>query len=781
MTSKLTEHIDARMHVCGTSQYVDDVPPPADMLHAQIFDSPVAHGRIRSLDTAPALAVDGVVSVLTADDIPGSNLFGPIIQDEKLLVDDTVEFIGHPIAIVVASSYEQARRAVRAIQVEIDELPAIVDPREAFEKGLVLDEPRTFELGNVDSEWDECECVVEGECDIGGQEHLYLETNRARAIPGEDGTVKIFSSTQSPYGVQRSAAAILGVPYHKVEVDVVRLGGGFGGKEDQATHWACMAALAACHLNRSVEVVLGRMDDIRMTGKRHPYKCDFKLGLSSDGRMVALEIKHFQNSGAFTDLSTAVLERTLFHSTNAYAVPNARIMAVPCKTNLTPHTAFRGFGGPQGMFVIESALAKAAEALDMPREQIQRMNLIEDGDVFPYGQVTEDARAVRTWEEAADAYDLPGLRASVQEYNAGHFETKMGLAVMPVCFGISFTKTFLNQASALVHVYGDGSVSVSNGGVEMGQGNSTKIHNLVARTFGIGAGRVRSESTNTRRVANMSPSAASATSDLNGYATLSAVEQIMARLRAFAAKELEADEGAIAVREEQVTIDGRDSGWTWAHLISQAYMNRIGLSAHGFYATPDIHFDRDTEKGHPFFYHVYGTAIIQVKLDVLRGVYDLVKIGVVHDLGRAINEIVDLGQVEGGLAQGLGWMSMEDLQFDEKGRYLSNTLSTYKIPDVYFMPDDFEVRFLDDADNPRGPHGSKAVGEPPLMYGIGLFFAVRDAMRAARPDADLDFASPITPERVLLQLHSDELQELKAQCGTPRGSTAESILRSALD
>ena len=757
------DHIEAKLHVCGTSEYVDDVVPPVGMLHAQVFDSPVAHGQILSLDLSAARETSGVVAVLTASDVPGSNILGPIIQDEALFVDETVEFIGHPIALVVAESYEQARAAVRAIDVKIDALPVITDPMQAFDKGLVLDEPRTFELGDVDAAWDACDCIVDGHCDIGGQEHLYLETNRARAIPGEDGTMKIFSSTQSPYAVQRSVANVLDVPYHKIEVDVLRLGGGFGGKEDQATHWACMAALAAQHTNRPVEIVLERMDDIRMTGKRHPYKSDFKLGLAADGSILALDIKHYQNSGAFADLSTAVLERTLFHSTNAYKVPNARIMAVPCKTNLPPNTAFRGFGGPQGMFVIESAIAKGAEALGVSSAELQRKNLLKDGDVFPYGQCVEDAQAVRTWDEAALAFDLAGARETVQAHNRREIGSKMGLAVMPICFGISFTKTFLNQASALVHIYGDGSVSVSNGGVEMGQGNTTKIHNITAHSLGIDGQRVRCESTNTRRVANMSPSAASATSDLNGFATLRAIEKILAGLHAFVAERFDAKVDEVSIKDEQVLVGGKACGWSWTDLVREAYLGRISLSAHGFFATPEIFFDRQEEKGHPFYYHVYGTAIIQVQLDVLTGVYDIVKLGVVHDLGRPINETVDIGQVEGGITQGLGWMSMEDLQFDDQGRYRSNTLSTYKVPDVYFMPDDFEVKLLTDLENSRGPLGSKAVGEPPLMYGIGLFFAVRDAMRAIRPDLDFDFASPLTPERILLQLCPEEVAEISCQ------------------
>ena len=760
----MSKHVDAPLHVRGASEFVDDVPAPSGMLHAQVFASPVAHGTITDLELSGAFGVEGVVAVYTADDIPGHNVIGPIFQDEVLLAEGTVHYIGQPIALVVAETVPQARKAVRRIRADFDELPAIVNPREAYAHGSIIDVERTFQIGDVDAAWADCDVIVEGQCDQRGQEHLYLETNRSRAVPAEDGTVKVFASTQSPYAGQRAIARILGVAEHKVEIDVLRLGGGFGGKEDQATQWACMAAMAAVKLQRAVEIVLHRMDDIRMTGKRHPYMSDFKMGLKSDGSLVAVDIRHYQNAGAFADLSTAVLERTLFHSTNAYCVPNARIFAVCCRTNLPPNTAFRGFGGPQGMFVMESALAKASETLGMPREDVQRKNLLKEGDRFPYHQDAKHCRAIDTWEALDGQGGAAGMRDRVTEYNRVHRGSKMGLGVMPICFGISFTKTFLNQASALVLVYTDGSVSVANGGVEMGQGNSSKIRDIAAATFGIHENRVRSESTNTRRVANMSPSAASATSDLNGYATINACRKILDGLQGLAAKEFCADDPAsVEIRGERVWVNGEKTEWDWCKLVQTAYVNRVSLCAHGFYATPGLHFDRESESGRPFAYHVYGAAAILVRLDCIRGTYDIESIRVVHDMGRPINRTVDLGQVEGGLAQGLGWMAMEDLQYTSSGRYTSNSLSTYKVPDVYFMPDDMEVTLLEDVENPHAPLGSKAVGEPPFMYGIGFFFAVRDAMRAFRPDADLPFDTPVTPERVLIQLYPDRVARLRAQ------------------
>ena len=766
-------HIDSHLHVRGESQYVDDVPPPARLVHAAVFGSPSAHGLITSLDTAAARAAPGVVAVLTAADIPGVNRFGPIIEDELLLVEREVCFVGHPIALVVAASTHQARQVRDLIRVAIDELPVVTDPRVAFARGDLIHPPRTMASGDVNAAWADCDLVVEGSCAIGGQEHLYLETQRCRAVPAEDGRMQVFSSTQGPAAVQSVVAAVLGIPMHRVEVDVKRLGGGFGGKEDQATHWAAMAALAAAHLGLPVELVLNRLDDIRMTGKRHPYAADFKLGLSAAGKLVAYEANFYQNSGAFADLSPPVLARTLFHATGAYFIPNVRVTAAPCRTNLQPHTAFRGFGGPQGMFVIEAAIAKAAAALGVAAADIQRANLLRDGDVFHYGQRVEASRAERTWDELQAAFAVDGIRQRVGEFNRDHCAHKKGWAMMPVCFGISFTKSHLNQGSALVHVYADGSVGVTTGGIEMGQGISSNVAAVVAHSFGIDQARVRIESTNTTRIANMSPSAASATTDLNGNAALAAVATILDGMREVAAQELGvADPATVSIAGERVQVAGTPTALGWGDLVGLTYRSRRRLSAHGYYATPHIHYDERREHGRPFSYHVYGAAVFEVTVDCLRGTYVVDQVKIVHDLGRSINPSVDRGQVEGGLAQGMGWMTMEELQWDEQGHCLSHALSTYKAPDVYFMPDDLVVKFLEPGPkkltsgrclgiatvrtpekNPYGPLGSKAVGEPPLMYGIGVFFALRNAIQAFRPDAELRLNAPMTPERVLLELY----------------------------
>ena len=770
------KHIDSAAHTRGESRYVDDVPAPEGLLHAAICGSPTAHGKLLAVDRAPALAIEGVEAVLTAHDVPGENQIGPIFPDEPLLAEDAVHFHGQPIALVVATTPEAARRGAAQVGLTIEELPVIVDPKEAFEAGQIIGNPRTVEIGDVDAAWDTCRWVVEGECDTGGQEHVYLETQRSRVLPQEGNHLLLQCSTQSPYAAQRMAARVLDLPLHALEVDVKRLGGGFGGKEDQATPYAVLAALAAFHLNRPVELVLRRDEDMERTGKRHPYRSEFKIGLDGEGHLVAFEARYYQNSGAAADLSPPVLARTLFHGTNAYRIPNARLFGVCCRTHLPPNTAFRGFGGPQGMFVIESALARAAEVMGVSREELQRKNLVRDGDLFPYGQQVLEGRAERTWDEAAALYGLEERRRRVAGFNRENRRYKKGLAVMPICFGISFTATFMNQAGALVHVYTDGSVGVATGGVEMGQGVSTNMAVVVARTFGIHPERVKVESTNTTRVANMSASAASSTTLLNGNAALLACQQIFERLKEMVARELGLpDAESLTLVDEQVLADGHRTGWSWERMVRQAYFERLPLSAHAHFATPNIWYDEERETGRPFAYHVFGTSLHEVTLDVLRGTYRIDSVKVLHDLGRPLVETVDRGQIEGGLAQGLGWMTLEDLRFDAKGRCLSGALATYKVPDNDFMPQDLEVRFLENAGNPLGPFHSKAVGEPPLMYGIGVFFALRDALRAARPNKELAFTAPLTPERALLELWGDRFQppELKTEATAEVATVAE--------
>jgi len=748
-------HCDSHLHVSGRSEYVDDVPAPAGMLHAAVFGSPKAHGKILSLDLEAAKAIPGVRGVFTYEDIPGSKLIGALALDEPLLAQDEVMYHGHPIAIVVAETPEIAAKGVLACSIEVDELPVVTCPREAFANGDLLQETRVFEKGSVDPVWAACDVIVEGKVDLAGQEHLYLETNRARAIPREDGQMTVYSSTQSPSATQKHVAGVLGLPMHKVEIDVKRLGGGFGGKEDQATHWACMAAFTAKLLGKPVQLVLGRVDDMRMTGKRHPYKQDFKIGLSSEGKILAYEVSHFQNSGAFMDLSAPVLERTVLHSTNAYAIPNVRIRAAACRTNLPPNTAYRGFGGPQGMFVLEVAIEQAASKMGVAADWIQSRNLVHDGYVFHYGQEVEACNQQRTWDEAMERFDIEGLRKRIESFNAENRMVKKGFALMPVCFGISFTKTFLNQGSSLVHVYTDGSVSVTTGGIEMGQGISSNMIAICSRIFGISPTRIKSNSTNTTRIANISPSAASATSDLNGNATIIACREILDGMLGVAAKEFDCDSSELSIREGIVYQGDSATEMTWEQLVLKTYFSRVQLMAHGFYTPPNLHFDPVKGYGRPFHYYTYGTCLIETTVDCLRGTYKIDASRIVHDLGRTIIPTVDRGQIEGGLAQGIGWVTLEELAFKEDGRLASHALSTYKAPDAEFMPDEMELKLLENVENPGGPLGSKAVGEPPFMYGIAAFFAIRRAVEAFTPLKEDEIRCPMTPERVLMSLYPE--------------------------
>ena len=524
--------------------------------------------------------------------------------------------------------------------------------------------PRSFKLGNTADVWSQCEHIIEGRSDVNGQEHLYIETQGAYARPKEDGSIIISSSTQGPTAVQRMVAQVLGIPMHKVEIDTVRLGGGFGGKEDQATPWAVMVALATQILHKPVKMSMHRMDDMRMTGKRHPYSADFKIGLTKDLKILAYEVTHYQNAGAAADLSPAVMERTLFHSTNTYFIPNVIATPYSCKTNLPPNTAFRGFGGPQGKFAIEAAIVKAAETLGVNPAVIQKANLVQEGDELSYGQILTQVEATNAWESCMRSYDYESQKQRVADFNSKNTRFKKGLAIQPICFGISFTNTMMNHARALVHIYHDGSVVGSTGAVEMGQGVNTKMLQIVVETFGINPNKVRIESTNTLRVANTSPTAASAGADLNGKALQMACNALLERLKAVAQKEY--TDQIIELKDEMVYANETKTEITWTVLILRAFTQRVALSENAHYATPTIHYDKTKEKGHPFAYHVYGTSIHEVTVDCLKGTYEFDSINIVHDFGKSMNKDIDNGQIEGGLVQGIGWMTLEESIYNDQ-------------------------------------------------------------------------------------------------------------------
>lgn len=714
----------------GAAHFTADIPLPAGTLHAMVATSPHAHARFSRIDSAAALAEPGVQAVLTARDIPGTNDVGNLFHDEPLLADGVVHCIGQPYALVLADSHEAAWRGAQCLSADWEPLPAILDAREAYAAGQLIQPPRVFSLGDVDAAWARCHTIVAGRTDTGAAEHVYLETQCALCLPRDDGRLLVHAATQSPSVVQKTVATITGLPMNAVEVDVARLGGGFGGKEDQATAWACLATLGALHTGKPVRIRLDRRDDMRITGKRHPYSADFRLGLDDAGNFIAYEATFFQNAGATADLSTAILERSLFHATNAYFIPNVRVTAASCRTNLPSNTAFRGFGAPQAIFVLESAIRAAARQRRVPASDLQSLNLLRDGDVFPYGMAAENARARACWQALDERFDLARRQQAVRDCNARSPRERKGLDVIPVCFGISFTATLLNQAEALVHVYTDGTVSVTTGAIEMGQGVHTKIRGMVARTLGIDETLVRIESTSTTRVANVSATAASTGADLNGAAAREACRTILASLERVTGGEL----------------------MDWPTRVAAAWAQRLPLSALAHYATPDLHFDRDRNKGRPFAYHVYGAAIIESRVDTLLGTGRIDRVSIVHDVGQSLDDDIDRGQIEGAVVQGIGWMTSEDIRHDAAGRLLTDSLATYKIPDADSAPV-IDVHQLHTEAPAAAATGGKAVGEPPLVYALGACFALRQAIESVRQDLSNDQRAPMTPERIFTLLH----------------------------
>ncbi len=747
------KNIDSYTHLRGESLFVDDIITRQDTLYGLVFDSPKAHGKISSINYAIAEALEGVIKIFTYKDILGKNQIGGIIPDEPLWAEEEVHFWGQPIAFIVAETEAIAKKARALIEIEIEELPIITTAREAKEKGSFINAPRSFRLGNANEALKKCKHIFEGNTFSNGQEHLYLETQGAYAVPMENGNIKITSSTQGPTSVQKMVAQVLGVSMHKIEIDVIRLGGGFGGKEDQATPWAVMAAVAVQQLKKPVKYILNRHDDLRMTGKRHPYDSTYKIGLDEHLKIIAYEVEFLQNSGAAADLSPAIAERTLFHATNSYYIPNVSSIVHSCKTNLPPNTAFRGFGGPQGMFVIESAIARAADALKIDKKIIQEANLLVENDTFSYGQIATKVEMKNTWNTAKKQFNLEKIESETAKFNAANTNYKKGISLMPITFGISFTNTPMNHARALIHIYQDGSVGVSTGAVEMGQSVNTKMLQVASQTLGISPNKVKLETTNTTRVANTSPSAASATADLNGKAVLKACKALIERLKVIAANLLNANIEHIVFKEDVVFATKEDVAISWEEVIAAAMLKRVALTENAHYATPTIHFDKTKEKGHPFAYHVYGTAITQVTVDCMRGTYEIDAVKIVHDFGKSMNLGIDIGQVEGALAQGIGWMTIEEIAYGKDGRLLSNALSTYKVPDVFSAAKKVEIIPLETQGNEMAILKSKAVGEPPLMYGIGAYFAIQHAIKVFNPKHKLQFHAPYTPEKVLLSLY----------------------------
>jgi xanthine dehydrogenase large subunit len=747
-------HEAAALHVTGTALFTDDlVVRTRDVLHAHPVQAPHAHARVTALRAAAALALPGVVRVLTADDVPGRNDSGGA-HDQPLFPTE-VMFHGHAVCWVLGETPEAARLGSLAVEVDYEPLPALVGLREAIGARSFQGAQPAVERGDVDAALAAASHVFSGELEIAGQEHFYLETQCALAHVDEAGQVFVQSSTQHPTETQDVVAHVLGVPAHEVTVQSLRMGGGFGGKEMQPHGYAAVAALGARLTGRPVRVRLTRQQDITMTGKRHGFLAQWRVGFDDDGRLLALDAILTSDGGWSLDLSEPVMARALCHVDNAYWIPAVRVHGRIARTHKTSQTAFRGFGGPQGMLVIEDALGRCAPLLGTDPADLRRRNFYTEGQRTPYGQqVRHPERMVTCWEQVLASGDVAARQAEIAEWNARHEHARRALAVTPVKFGISFNLTTFNQAGALVHVYKDGSVLVSHGGTEMGQGLHTKVLQVAATSLGVPPDVVRLAPTRTDKVPNTSATAASSGADLNGAAVKDACEQLLRRLRPVAATLLGVEPGAVRFADGLVTAPGGGGPLAWAELVGSAYLQRVHLSAAGFYRTEGLHWDPTTMQGSPFKYFSYGAAAAEVEVDGFTGAYRTRRVDIVHDVGDSLSPLVDIGQVEGAFVQGAGWLTLEDLRWDEgdgpnRGRLSTSSASTYKLPSLSEMPEDLRVALLAHAHEDGAVYGSKAVGEPPLM----LAFSVREALRQAvaafgPPGTSVDLGLPATPEAV---------------------------------
>ena len=718
-------HESARGHVTGSALYTDDLVgrfPGA--LYAWPVLAPHAHALVKSLDVSAALSVPGVVTVLTAADVPGENDSGPSRHDEPVF---PLEVMHHKQAIawVLAETLEAAKTGASKVAAEFEPLPAILTIEDAIgASSFHSAEPVRMRRGDVDSAFANSALRITGELSIGGQEQFYLETQNSLAWIDESGGVALHSSTQHPSETQEIVARVLGIAKNQVSVECLRMGGAFGGKETQANAWAAVAALGAVKTRRPVHVRLPRVLDMVLTGKRHPFLARFDAGFSAEGVIEALRLQLYSDGGWSLDLSDPILSRALFHADNAYYLPNADLTGLVCKTHKTSQTAFRGFGGPQGMIVIEDVLDRAARTLGLAPELVRERNFYREGQTTHYGQLVKDANRIETiWTQLKASSEFGERRAGIERFNVAHPHVKRGMAITPVKFGISFTATLFNQAGALVILYRDGSVQVNHGGTEMGQGLHTKIRQIAAECLGVPLETVRVMAPRTDKVPNTSATAASAGTDLNGAAVANACEQLNTRLAPF-----------------------RHLGF--AEACEAAYRARVPLFTQGYYRTPDIHWDATTGQGKPFHYFAYGAAVSEVEVDGFTGDYQLRRVDILEDVGDSVSPLIDRGQVEGGFMQGMGWLTIEELLWDAQGRLSTNSASTYKLPSWSETPDVFNVNFLERATEPGVIFGSKAVGEPPLMLALSVREAIRDAIAAFGATGPIELDSPATPERV---------------------------------
>ena len=745
-------HDSAAVHVSGQAVFVDDMAEPRDLLHAYIGVSERPRAKIRQLDLAAVGAAEGVCCVVSAGDIAGQNDISPThTMDEPVFAEAATEFIGQPLFAVAAQTRDQARRAVRLAAVEYSDLPAVLDLEAALADETLVVPAMELKRGDADAEIAAAAHSLKGKIRIGGQEHFYLEGQVSMAVPGEGDEMTLYCSTQHPTEIQQSVARVLGLAANAVNVRTRRLGGAFGGKETQAAMFATVAALIARKTGRPVKIRPDRDDDMVMTGKRHDFMAEYEVGFDDDGHILGVRYRLASNCGYSADLSEAINRRALFHLDNCYYLPSAAMKGLPLKTNRPSNTAFRGFGGPQAMLVAERVIDEIAFALGQDPLEIRRRNFYgsSERNITPYHQTIEDNVIPEIVSELAESADYVGRRAEIARYNSDSPWLKKGIALTPVKFGIAFTTKYLNQAGALVHVYTDGSIHLNHGGTEMGQGLMTKVAQVVAEEFQVDLDHVKITATSTDKVPNTSATAASSSSDLNGMAARQAAQTIKARLIDFAAKQYELPPDQIEFLPNRVRVGNQE--FPFPDLVHQAYMARVSLSATGFYKTPKIHFDRQTGRGRPFYYFAYGAAVSEATIDTLTGEYRIDRVDILHDVGRSLNPAIDLGQIEGGFIQGVGWLTSEELVWGEAGELLTHAPSTYKIPVCSDRPRDFRMKLLEGAANRENTiYASKAVGEPPLMLAISVLHALSDAVASVgghRVCPRLD--PPATPECIL--------------------------------
>jgi len=745
------KHDSADKHVSGEATYIDDRLEFPNQLHVYARMSDRAHARILSIDTAPCYAIPGVTLVITSKDVPGQLDIGAVVPGDPLLADGLVEFVGQPILAVAAKDLETARKAAMAAIIEFEDLEPVLDVEVALAKKHFVLDSHQHKRGDSEAALASAPRRLQGKLHIGGQEHFYLETQVSSVMPTEDGGMIVYCSTQNPTEVQKLVAEVLGVAMHKIVIDMRRMGGGFGGKETQAAGPACICAVIAHLTGRPTKMRLPRVEDMQMTGKRHPFFVQYDVGFDDNGRLHGIQLELAGNCGYSPDLSGSIIDRAMFHSDNAYYLGDATINGHRCKTNTASNTAYRGFGGPQGMVAIEEVMDAIARSLGKDPLEVRKANYYgkTERNVTHYYQTVEDNLLEEMTADLEASSDYAKRRQEIIAFNAASPVLKKGLALTPVKFGISFTATFLNQAGALIHIYTDGSIHLNHGGTEMGQGLNTKVAQVVAEVFQVDIERIQITATNTDKVPNTSPTAASSGTDLNGKAAQNAAEIIKQRLVEFAARHYKVTEADVEFRNGQVRV--RDQFVSFEALIAQAYFGQVSLSSTGFYRTPKIFYDRTKAAGRPFYYYAFGAACVEVLVDTLTGEYKMLRTDILHDVGASLNPAIDIGQVEGAFVQGMGWLTMEELVWNAKGKLMTNGPASYKIPAVADMPMDMRVKLVENRKNPEDTvFHSKAVGEPPFMLGIAAWCALKDAVASiadyrAQPAID----APATPERVL--------------------------------